>query len=260
MKKQRMPLTWVVIAVCALNYGVSLLLQHSGISQINAEILAGAYYKLWILCGEWWRLLTAGFVHGGLWHLVMNMLALYSLGRMMEPYYGSLRYGILLLASTVCGFLFLMAGGHNTVAVGLSGGLYGLMAAYFIRLTYLRAWRLPGIRRSMIEMAGLNLLINFLPQVAWQAHFGGFVCGGLLAMALDPDPRVSQKLRRSFTVCFAGFAVILAVAVSRQRTIAADEVYLGTDREVLEILQDHGLADYSSRMWNRLLRVYGYDD
>ena len=109
MKKQRMPLTWVVIAVCALNYGVSLLLQHSGISRINAEILAGAYYKPWILCGEWWRLLTAGFVHGGLWHLVMNMLALYSLGRMMEPYYGSPRCGILLLASTVCGFLFLMA-------------------------------------------------------------------------------------------------------------------------------------------------------
>ena len=259
MKQQRMPLTWVVIAVCALNYGVSLLLQHSGISQIDAEILAGAYYKPWILCGEWWRLLTAGFVHGGLWHLVMNMLALYSLGRMMEPYYGSLRYGILLLVSTVCGFLFLMAGGHNTVAVGLSGGLYGLMAAYFIRLTYLRAWRLPGIRRSMIEMAGLNLLINFLPQVAWQAHFGGFVCGGLLAMVVDPDPRLSQKLRRRFTVCFAVFAIVLVSSAVKQRSIDPDEVYLGTDRQILMVLDEHGMSSYSSQMWNRLLKLYGFD-
>lgn len=258
MKKPHMPLTTVILAICAADYLFCLLLQSQGISPINAEIVAGAYYKPWLLAGEWWRLVTAGFVHGGLWHLVMNMAALWSFGRVMERYYGSWRYGILLLASTVCGFLFLMAAGHTTVAVGLSGGLYGLMAAYVIRMTYLHAWNRPGLRRSLLEMVGLNLLINFLPQVAWQAHFGGFICGGLLAMILDPDPRISKKLRRRFVISFVGFMLVLVAAVSHQRTIAEDEVYLGTDREVLQILQEHGFQDYSSRMWKRLLTVYGY--
>ena len=255
-----MPLTCVVIAICVLNYAVCLVLQQKGISEINAEILAGAYYKPWILCGEWWRLITAGFVHGGIWHLVMNMLALYSFGRVMEHYYGSLRYGILLFSSVVSGFLFLMAAGQNTVAVGLSGGLYGLMAAYVIRLTYVHAWKHPGIRRSMIEMIGLNLLINFLPQVAWQGHFGGFVCGGLLAMILDPDPLVSKKLRQRFTICLAGVVLALGFSVRQHRSIDSDEVYLGTDRQLLMILDEHGMSDYSSQMWKRLLKLYGYSE
>ena len=82
MKKQRMPLTWVVIAVCALNYGVSLLLQHSGISRINAEILAGGTTDgaadnagggaLGSICGDPFRFfqglaffLVCGFLCGG---------------------------------------------------------------------------------------------------------------------------------------------------------------------------------------------------
>ena len=84
MKQRKTVVTNVIIAIC---FVVWLFIQlFPSDSTITNSILIGAFYKPFVLAGEYWRLLTAGFVHVELWHLAMNMMALLSLGKIFEEY------------------------------------------------------------------------------------------------------------------------------------------------------------------------------
>lgn len=144
-------------------------------------ILFGAYYKPFILAGEYWRFLTVGFVHANIWHLLMNMMSLYALGRALEPIMKRWKYMVLLLGSTVGSAVFLFVVQGNVLAVGISGGQpSGLMTTYFILLYRTGGLKDSRIRRIMISTLVMNLLINFMPGVSWVAHLGGTIAGFFL--------------------------------------------------------------------------------
>ena len=123
------PASFVISAVCIFVTGV-IQLAPSSLSQTELAILLGAYYKAFIAAGEWWRLLTVGFVHVSVIHLFVNMMSLSVLGRVLEPALKPLKFCILLFGSVIGGSVFLFCTSGNTVGVGLSGGLYGCLAAY----------------------------------------------------------------------------------------------------------------------------------
>lgn len=163
----------IVLAVCA----VFFILINSGKGRpLDRAVRFGCYDRQRISQGQWWRLLTVGFTHIRPWHIAMNMLALYNLGS-LEKIFGHLWFAIILLGSVIGGSLLEYVLSKTRYSVGLSGGLYGLMFSLFLLMIRFRST--AGLR-SIATTLILNLAINFMPGIAWQAHLGGAVAGMLL--------------------------------------------------------------------------------
>lgn len=163
----------VVLAVCAI---VFFYILSGGPDKTARAVKCGCYDRERIRQGQWWRMLTVGFTHIQPWHIAMNMLALYNL-RSLERFFGHIWFAAILFGSVIGGSILEYLISRIRYSVGLSGGLYGLMFGYFlILLTYRSA---SGLRSIAITLV-MNLIINFMPGIAWQAHVGGAVTGMVL--------------------------------------------------------------------------------
>src|SRR5918992_800396 len=133
--------------------------------------------------GEWYRIVTGGFLHAGLIHLGLNMLVLYFLGRLLEPAIGGPRMLAIYLVSLLAGAFGALLLDPDQITVGASGAIFGLMAAAFV----------IARRRGMEALAGeigmlvaINLLITFtIPNISIGGHIGGLVGGALAALAVS---------------------------------------------------------------------------
>ncbi|MDD5852231.1 MAG: rhomboid family intramembrane serine protease [Galactobacillus timonensis] len=174
-----MKMPWVSILCIALSIGNYIRMSRSHESGFSAAVDAGALYPPAVRQGQWWRLFSAGFVHFSLWHLLMNCYAMYSFGRGLERILPWPWYLILVVASLVSANFFAMTmGNENSISGGMSGILYGLMGFYYAVFD-VRTRGLAGILtdRSMFATLGINLVMNFMPGICWQAHLGGFSAG-----------------------------------------------------------------------------------
>ncbi len=142
-----------------------------------------ALYPAAIDQGQWYRLITVALVHGGWLHLIFNMLALLSIGTLIESFYGQNKYAIILFVSLVSGSLAsYIFNPPQTLAVGSSGMIFGLFGALAI------AGRALGANlREVGTLIAINIAIPFLiPGIDWKAHLGGLIGGTLIAALLKP--------------------------------------------------------------------------
>ena len=146
-----------------------------------------------VRAGEWWRLFTASFLHGGLLHLGVNGLALSAIGPTVEQLYGRVRFALIFLIGGAAGFaastVFVRA-----PSLGASAGLFALLGVLLGFAVRQRRRLEPASRRAMIReilmVAGMNLALGFMvPFVDNAAHMGGFVGGLALGMVLRPIKR-----------------------------------------------------------------------
>jgi membrane associated rhomboid family serine protease len=136
--------------------------------------------------GEWWRLVTAGFLHAGLTHLLFNALALYTLGTPFEDLYGRARYALLLFGSLIAGsYASITFNADNQVSVGASGAIFGLFGALLVVRK-----RLGADMRSILTLLAINAVIAIaIPNIDWRAHLGGLAGGALIATIYRLIPR-----------------------------------------------------------------------
>jgi membrane associated rhomboid family serine protease len=142
---------------------------------------------------EWWRIVTAAFLHGGLLHIAVNMISLWSLGRFIEMIAGSTRtlviYVVAMIASGL-GVVYLSAPEYLAVpTLGASGAIFGLFGALFA--IGLKLGR-PGMDliRANIWILLINLFITFaVPGISWQAHVSGLLAGFILTLVIYTPPR-----------------------------------------------------------------------
>ena len=139
-----------------------------------------------VYAGEWWRVFTVALTHANWLHLGSNMLFFYQLGNSVERYYGKSRYVIILLVSLVAAsFAALQLMPINEPSVGASGMLFGLLGVMLVN-----GKRMGIDYRQVVSLLVLNLIITFsLPNIAWQAHMGGFVGGVVIALIVQTIPR-----------------------------------------------------------------------
>lgn len=178
--------TYALLATIGLTY----LLQFAWGPKSNQHsedglflIAMGALYGPLVAAGEWWRVISSGFLHGNLLHVGMNSFVLYLLGGQTERVLGSSRFLILYTAALVGGSFASLNFGSG-FSVGASGAVWGLLGAQ-AALAYGRPPVLPAsIAESLKPMAKQNLLINvgisFLPGIDAAAHFGGGITGALV--------------------------------------------------------------------------------
>ena len=194
-------------ALVAINVGVFLLALSGGGS---ASEIGGTVFQDYALYGpsirydhEWYRIITAGFLHSGLLHLGFNMYALWMIGNMLEPALGRLRFGIIYLGGLIAGSAGALVLDPTRPAVGASGAIFALFAAVFLaqRAAGIDPWR-SGIALTI----GLNLLITLaIPFISKGGHLGGLAGGALLAWLLIEGPR--RMANREAPVIIAGLLV-----------------------------------------------------
>ena len=128
--------------------------------------------------GEWWRLVTAAFLHGSFLHIAFNMYVLFALGPTLERILGHGRYLTLyVLAALGGGVASYVFSDIRTVSVGASGAIFGLMGALVVA-----GRRLRYDITQVLVLLGINVVIGFFaPGVDWRAHLGGLVTGAVVA-------------------------------------------------------------------------------
>ncbi len=129
--------------------------------------------------GEYWRLITTGFLHEEIWHVAMNMLALFWLGRMMEPALGHARFLGIYFVSLLAGSLGVLILDPDIPTLGASGAVYGLLGGAIVMA---RNRQIDLMQSGLIPILGLNLAITILFSnrgISLGAHVGGLI-GGLI--------------------------------------------------------------------------------
>ena len=163
---------------------------------------------------EYWRLVTSGFLHAGMLHLLFNMYMLFILGRLLEPAVGSMRFTIIYFVSLLFGSLGALLWDPLVLTVGASGAVFGLMGAAVVTL---RARGMDPFAGGIGGLLALNLLITFvIPGISIGGHVGGLI-GGVLSgwLLVDVADRQSSRVPATVASVLLGFgAVAASVAVA----------------------------------------------
>lgn len=140
-----------------------------------------------------WRLVTVTLVHASVWHIALNMLALWALGRSLEPLLGRWRFLALYLISALGGSVLTALLAPTTWVVGASGAVWGLLGAMFVIGRHLGA-----NVTAIAVILGLNLVFTFLPgsNIAWQAHIGGGLVGALVGFIFARTRKIREQRRQ----------------------------------------------------------------
>jgi membrane associated rhomboid family serine protease len=159
--------------------------------------------------GEWYRIITSGFLHAGPIHLLFNMFALYVLGTVLEPTLGTLRFLALYVASLFAGALgVILLAGSSELTVGASGAIFGLFAAAFV---IARGRGLQEMASQLGFLLVINLVFTFsIPGISIGGHLGGAIGGALCAVAILAGDR--ERLGPNRRAAELAMMVILALA------------------------------------------------
>jgi len=137
--------------------------------------------------GQWWRIITSGFMHENLIHIGFNMYVLYVLGQMLEPALGRLRFGTIYAVSLLTGSFGALLVTPHSPTVGASGAIFGLMGAAAVEM---RARQIPIMQSGVGGLILLNLVISFtLPGISWGGHIGGLIGGAVAALVIQLGAR-----------------------------------------------------------------------
>ncbi|WP_121615048.1 rhomboid family intramembrane serine protease [Virgibacillus halodenitrificans] len=197
-------LTYLLLAVNILLF---ILLEANGGSQsIPTLIEFGAKYNPDIMAGEWWRIVSSMFLHIGLLHLFMNMLAVYYLGIAVERMYGSWRFIVIYFLAGIGGGIASFAFSQH-VSAGASGALFGLFGALlFFGLHYKKIF-FQTMGKNVLILIGINILFGFLvPQIDNAAHLGGLIAG-FIAASITHLPKKRDAQKQVLAILIYGFAL-----------------------------------------------------
>jgi membrane associated rhomboid family serine protease len=192
--------TYVLIAINVLVYFGS---RASAKAYLDLSLTSSG-----VAAGDWWKLVTNGFMHdpNNIFHLLLNMYALFWLGRMIEPALGHARFVGIYVAALLCGSLGVLLLEPDARAVGASGAIFGLFGA---ALVMARNRNISLMQTGLLPVLALNLILTFLPgsHIAYGAHLGGLLGGIVAAFVVEQLAR-----RRASMVPALAFCVVLSAA------------------------------------------------
>ena len=170
-------------------------------------------WQLWppiVAGGEWWRLFTAGFLHSGPLHIALNMMALYLLGRELEPLLGRIRFTAIYLISLLGGSASVFLFGDERIPVaGASGAVFGLMGGIVVVVL-----RLKLNPRPVLMIIALNVFISItVPGISLLGHLGGLAVGTLATAAMVYAPARSRALWQAGTFIALTIALVGLIMV-----------------------------------------------
>jgi membrane associated rhomboid family serine protease len=211
------PATYILIAINVIAFLAEIGTGSGGLSGASGSVFA--HYCLLgagVAEGEWYRLVTSGFLHAGLLHIGFNMFALYVVGRVLEPAIGTPRFLALYFASLLAGsFGALLLTNPFEPTLGASGAIFGLFAATAILA---RGRGMNALASEVGFLIVINLVFTFsIPGISIGAHLGGLAGGAICAFAIvagDRGKLGAQRLPAELLVMLAVAAISVAGALA----------------------------------------------
>jgi membrane associated rhomboid family serine protease len=197
--------TWSIIALCVVIYILQLV--------TGGVVTDALFYHPLLTEIQPWRMLTSLFVHSqySFLHILFNMYSLLIFGPILERALGRWRFLALYLLSGLGGSVAVLLIAPTIGVLGASGAIFGLLGAFFVIQR-----KLGGNSLQLVIVIGLNLVIGFVvPQIAWQAHVGGLVVGGIVAFVFLRT-REARKRNEQLLLLFAvlvGLVVLTVIGV-----------------------------------------------
>lgn len=249
-------------------YPVTTALMAINIIAYVGQIVSGQALTFWgvndgpfTLSGEYWRLFTAGFLHGGIFHIAVNMWCLWSLGRLSERLFGKWQTFAIYMLTGVGGALLSLAANPNHSELGASGAIFGIVGAVMAGVKFgdlnISTGEKRAIFSSVVSFAVLNFILGFsdfgssvFGHVDNMCHLGGFVSGLLVGLPLGAFARRHQLLQLA-TVVITGLVLFAAGhelvqthgGPAAQKGLAIREVQRGNYQAAAEYLEKYTADD-----------------
>ena len=201
--------TRAILVICVGIFALSLVL--------GSFAMAFGMIPAAIAQGEWWRLITSTLLHGSILHLLFNMYALYWLGPQLERSLGHSRFAALYILSALGGSVAsYWFSDINTVSVGASGAIFGLITATIVIGRQMRT-----DVSQLVVLLGINVMIGFAqPGIDWRAHFGGAITGAAIAVIYTKGTRLNRD--QIHRIGLSGiFAVLVLATLARNAQVSA---------------------------------------
>jgi len=238
------PIPWVTYGLIGLNVlvWIATVVKGAGVANTSAEklLLWGGNAASEFQRGEWWRLLTATFLHSGLMHVTMNMIGLASAGITVERVYGHRQFILLYLGSGLIGSaLSLHFSAQHAVSVGASGAVFGITGALLVGMYQHRKQLPSAFGKQTLSSLGFFIVYSLMQGFAKQgidnaAHIGGLLGGCLLAYVLperfDMEHYVRNLKNRAIAgVVMAVVATLALAATAPQAAVDQKRVFEGQE-------------------------------
>jgi membrane associated rhomboid family serine protease len=212
------PATYVLIALNVAAYLAEIAGGGGGLSPGTSSVLIDfGLFGPSVAEGEWYRLLTSGFLHASIFHVGFNMFALYFLGRILEPGIGTPRFVALYFASLLAGSFGALLLDPNALTIGASGAVFGIFGATFV---IARSRGVDALASSIGIILVLNLAITFgRPEISIGGHLGGLAAGLLCALVIVAGDRGMLGPRRLplellAMIAIGVFSIVAAIAIA----------------------------------------------
>ncbi len=183
------PATFILIGLNVIAFLAEIASASGGFGVGNSRVVGDfGLYGVAVAEGEWYRLITGGFLHASLSHIAFNMFALFFLGRMLEPSIGTLRFVFLYVAALFGGaFGALLLSGPDTFTIGASGAIFGIFGAAFV---IARGRGVDAVAGTIGVILLINLAFSFgSPRISLGGHLGGLVAGVICALFIIAGDR-----------------------------------------------------------------------
>jgi membrane associated rhomboid family serine protease len=214
----KMPATFALIGLNVIVFLAELLGGGSGSLNGGGQLISDAGLRgPDIANGDWWRVITGGFLHAGFLHLLLNMYVLYIAGSILEPGIGTPRFLGIYFVSLIAGSLGALLVDPNTVTVGASGAIFGLMAAVIV---VARGRGVEQLASQFGLFVVLNLVLTFsISGISVGGHIGGLIGGAVAALlVIFVERRMSG--RPGFTLELAGIVLMIAATFAGALAVA----------------------------------------
>jgi membrane associated rhomboid family serine protease len=206
------PATYVLIGLSVIGYLIEIATGAGGFSggSLSQFMIDFGLYGPLVTEGEWYRLVTSGFLHAGLIHLGFNMFLLFFLGRLLEPALGTPRFLVLYFASLLAGSFGALLLDPNALTVGASGAVYGLAGATFV---IARGRGMEALAGQIGFLIVFNLIFSFVvPNISVGGHLGG-LAGGVLCALIIVAGEKGMLGRNRLPLELLGMVAVAAAAV-----------------------------------------------
>ncbi|WP_460770165.1 rhomboid family intramembrane serine protease [Nocardiopsis nanhaiensis] len=192
---QKPYVTWTILVMMAVGFVVQMGTEPALQAVPSPLVELFSMWGVGVLQGEWYRLITAAFLHGSVMHLLFNGYAMFLLGQQLERWLGHGRFLALWAMGALAGSVLSLLVSPTQPSVGASGAIFALFGAVFVI-----GRRLRLDMRMIVVLLGLNLVITFLvPNISWTAHIGGLVAGLAIGAVFAYLPRPSGNKTKAST-------------------------------------------------------------
>ena len=206
---------FTTVLILLINFGLFMATTwlSQGMGQNEALwALGGKFGRSIVIDHQWWRLVTAGFLHGGWLHILMNSWVLYDLGAQTEQIYDTPRFLVIYFAGTVVGFYLSLVESPGILSIGASAGIMGLIGAMIAFGVANRSSVGRAIRNFYLKWVAYILVLGFIGfgnTDNW-AHIGGLI-GGFAVGYVAGTPVRSSVVREALWRVLAGICIAVTV-------------------------------------------------